>query len=262
MSTLTTVLPRAAARLADRDIEAAIREALSAVGGSPGDPAARAMMGNSISPVVDEYRHALARRQLDYLEAVYLDAGTADVTPEPYQSIAVTKVLTASWYTQTARYSDVEDMHPLDRLELEYLPGGISEDLTDEAIARFISRAAAQLGQHVRNAPREAVMGAARKRGDSWQRVMVGETCPFCAILVSRGAVYSSQSVKFRSHPHCDCGAAVVKRGRDGESIIAGKQEAENAAELRDKWDRLYREAGSSKAAAREFGKWYRGQTV
>lgn len=264
MSTLT-VLPRPAARMGDKAIRAALTDGLAMVGGSPGDPTARAIMANRISPAVDEQRHALARRQREYLESVYSDVVDADVTPEPYNPRAVNEVLTKSWYAQTERYTDVENMHPLDRLELEHLPGGVSDDLTDEAIARFINRATAQLGQHSRNAAREAVIAAARKRGDGWQRVMVGETCAFCALLVSRGAVYSSKTVRFKSHANCDCGAAIVKFSNGGESIIAGNDEVEKAAELREQWSRMYQRGGKyadSSEAARDFGKWYRSQTA
>lgn len=264
MSTLT-VLPRPAARVADKAIRAALTDGLSMVGGSPGDATARAIMANRIAPAVDEQRHALARRQRDYLETVYSDVVDADVMPEPYNPRAVNQVLTKSWYAQTERYADVELMHPLDRLELEHLPGGVSDDLTDEAIARFIDRATAQLGQHSRNAAREVVIAAARTRGDGWQRVMVGETCAFCALLVSRGAVYSSKTVRFKSHANCDCGAAIVKLGNGGESIIAGKHEVEKATELRKQWDSMYKRGGKyadSKEAAKAFGKWYRKQTA
>lgn len=264
MSTLT-VLPRNAARMSDKKIKAALTESLAMVGGSPGDATARAIMASQIAPAVDEQRHALARLQRDYLETVYSDVIDADITPEHYDPRAVNEVLTKSWYTQTERYADVENMHPLDRLELEHLPGGVSDDLTDEAIQRFINRATAQLGQHARNAAREAVTAAARKRGDGWQRVMIGETCSFCALLVSRGAVYSSKTVRFKSHANCDCGAAIVKFSNGGESIIAGNDEVEKAAELREQWNRMYKRGGkydTAEEAAKDFGIWYRKQTA
>lgn len=264
MNTLA-VLPRPAARVADKAIKAALTDGLAVVGGSPGDPTARAIMASRVAPAVDEQRHILARRQRDYLEGVYSDITSADLTPEPYEASAVNKVLTQSWYTQTERYAEVELMHPLDRLELETLPGGISEDLTDEAIARFIDRATAQLGQHTRNAAREAVMDSANKRGDRWQRVMVGETCAFCALLVSRGAVYSSRTVRFKSHANCDCGAAIVKSSNGNESIVASESEVLKAEELRGQWESMYYyggKYGDTREAMKAFGQWYRGQTA
>lgn len=39
-----------------------------------------------------------------------------------------------------------------------------------------------------------------------WQRVGSGE-CGFCALLISRGAVYTESSVRFGSHDSCRCAA-------------------------------------------------------
>lgn len=41
-----------------------------------------------------------------------------------------------------------------------------------------------------------------------WRRVGDGHSCEFCSMLLGRGAVYTSESVKFRSHDHCGCSAA------------------------------------------------------
>ncbi|HEX6458796.1 MAG TPA: hypothetical protein VF032_07755 [Thermoleophilaceae bacterium] len=42
---------------------------------------------------------------------------------------------------------------------------------------------------------------------EGWMRIGSGE-CDFCAMLVSRGAVYSEESVDFAPHDHCHCQAA------------------------------------------------------
>lgn len=41
-----------------------------------------------------------------------------------------------------------------------------------------------------------------------WMRVGDGHSCDFCRMLLGRGSVYSSETVKFRSHDHCGCSAA------------------------------------------------------
>lgn len=38
-----------------------------------------------------------------------------------------------------------------------------------------------------------------------WARISDGDPCFFCAMLVSRGAVYTEQSVRFEAHDHCGC---------------------------------------------------------
>lgn len=39
-----------------------------------------------------------------------------------------------------------------------------------------------------------------------WQRVGTGE-CPFCRLLIGRGAVYSRATADFSAHDHCRCSA-------------------------------------------------------
>lgn len=48
-----------------------------------------------------------------------------------------------------------------------------------------------------------------------WSRVASGQPCAFCALLVSRGPVYSQHSVQFRAHDGCSCSAMAIY-GRSG----------------------------------------------
>ncbi|MCB2412358.1 hypothetical protein LGT39_05785 [Demequina sp. TTPB684] len=41
-----------------------------------------------------------------------------------------------------------------------------------------------------------------------WQREIRGDTCKFCRMLASRGAVYRRETADFAAHHHCDCVAA------------------------------------------------------
>lgn len=45
-------------------------------------------------------------------------------------------------------------------------------------------------------------------RAKGWRRVGDGSSCAFCRLLISRGAVYSKDTVTFKSHDHCGCSAA------------------------------------------------------
>jgi hypothetical protein len=62
--------------------------------------------------------------------------------------------------------------------------------------------------------PRQTTMRtfAERPAAEGWRRVAAGKGCPFCLMLVSRGAVYSRSSVTFRAHGHCRCSAVLVYR--------------------------------------------------
>lgn len=64
--------------------------------------------------------------------------------------------------------------------------------------------------------------GATDSRFSRWQRVTVGDTCAWCRMAASRGAVYytksSAQSVTpAKGHPHCDCRMVEIV----GEDAIA-----------------------------------------
>lgn len=45
-----------------------------------------------------------------------------------------------------------------------------------------------------------------------WARVGDGNPCYFCAMLISRGPVYSERTVNFRAHDGCGCGAKMCFR--------------------------------------------------
>lgn len=49
-----------------------------------------------------------------------------------------------------------------------------------------------------------------------WRRVGGGSSCPFCLMLIGRGAVYSKRTATFESHDRCGCTAEPLYR-RDPE---------------------------------------------
>ena len=74
----------------------------------------------------------------------------------------------------------------------------------DAALA--LVKASGGLQRIIFNADRYTVMGSSVKdpRARGWQREGNGE-CQFCALLISRGAVYTEGSVDFESHDRCRC---------------------------------------------------------
>ncbi len=52
----------------------------------------------------------------------------------------------------------------------------------------------------------------AEPRVVGWRRVLSTPSCKFCQLLAGRGAVYREDTVRFRAHGHCDCGAEEVYR--------------------------------------------------
>jgi hypothetical protein len=73
-------------------------------------------------------------------------------------------------------------------------------------------RAAGALGRHVVDGGRVTVLDAisSDRSALGWARVTSGRACAFCAILASRGPVYTEATVRFRAHDHCVCGAEPV----------------------------------------------------
>lgn len=55
---------------------------------------------------------------------------------------------------------------------------------------------------------REALIAVTNADSDAngWARVSDGQPCAFCAMLVSRGPVYSQDGVDFKAHDGCGCG--------------------------------------------------------
>lgn len=94
------------------------------------------------------------------------------------------------------------------------------------AVLRFGKRAVLTGG-------RETITRSALADEDAlgYARVSDGSPCAFCAMLVSRGTVYTAESVKFRAHDGCGCTARPMYRGdKDGGWTPQARQ-------LRAVWD-------------------------
>lgn len=71
------------------------------------------------------------------------------------------------------------------------------------------------LQRRIANVARDTVRSSslADPDADGWQRQTTGQSCGFCQLLASRGAVYTERSVDFASHDHCDCYAVPAFKG-------------------------------------------------
>ena len=129
-------------------------------------------------------------------------------------------------------------MDPQTRREQKVTVTVTDTNRRDPQVVRVIgSKVAATAQRHVRMAAREVVADTADSvekisgRRVGWARVLTGaESCPWCAMLASRGPVYTSQdaalfatarSGQFSTqeqrayHTNCDCIATIVVEGRD-----------------------------------------------
>ena len=61
--------------------------------------------------------------------------------------------------------------------------------------------------RRIANFARQTVMDTSVRdpKAAGWQRVGVGDSCPFCTMLNSRGFVYSSATATFGAHDNDDC---------------------------------------------------------
>lgn len=156
---------------------------------SSGDPAALAEV---LAEVVQTYGDASAAIAADWYDALRLDAGVrpgfAAYIPEP---IAPGTSQLVAWASSTA--TDDDAFRSL-------VSGGLQRRITN----------------YSRNVITESSVRDPRARG--WMRTG-GGNCGFCAMLISRGAVYTKSSVDFASHDHCRCGAAPAWSPNDVRAV-------------------------------------------
>lgn len=166
----------------------------------PGDSAALAEVVTTYVPVIAE-RYGLA-------------AGT----------------LAADWYDDLREQSEVAGYF---RAIVPNLPDQgryeamsawvIGKDDVEALIAGGLQRVIADMH-------RGAVMESsfADPQAAGWARFSGGGdgSCPFCYMLISRGAVYDSATVKFGAHDSCNCQAGPVWKGRAGTQKVKQYQKS------------------------------------
>ena len=148
---------------------------------------------SSVEQVVRHYEDLSIDRTRSYVETFYTQEGIKG-RPAPYVLVprAPQEQLDALLHSQavasikTATASALPVVQTLDR----------TFSTTSMSMVRV-----------VRDRSREYVRQTSLTddRLGGWQRVGTGDTCSFCSMLLSRGAVYSEQSVRFASHLNCAC---------------------------------------------------------
>lgn len=85
------------------------------------------------------------------------------------------------------------------------------------AMRTALTRTSMAVVRHVLAGERDTLVESSREdpQADGWQRVTSGRACAFCAMLASRGVVYSEDTAGFEAHDGCGCGAEVAYRGSD-----------------------------------------------
>ena len=103
------------------------------------------------------------------------------------------------------------------------------------ALLQAVPSLAGWLGQQAAAGGRLVVTDTVKYSGKSgrWRRVAGGVACAFCGMLAGRGPVYTADTVLFRSHKHCGCGA---------EQVFGDWQ----PTELEEQWRQAYEDAAKS----------------
>lgn len=126
-----------------------------------------------------------------------------------------------------------------DDLGTQALIGWAASVATDDAAFRQLVEGG--VTRRVLNGSRGTIARSslADPQAEGWMRVGVG-ACSFCRLLISRGAVYSAESVRFAAHDSCQCQAIAKFKGnaalfdvqayrRSTRNRPAATREADNA---------------------------------
>lgn len=213
-----------------------VREVASTVSrfGVPTSIGSAYEIADTLYPVVLDRRREMWSREATLLRQEFRHIEIPDV--EVYPRLALRKLVTNSaGLSPQPRLMRVEAYDPATRaMQSKSVAPYLMPDDKDveEELARRLS---AGTSRHIKQASRSAVQRTADRNSMRWARQLTGqENCPFCAMLASRGAVYTRETVlksgDGRSyHDHCDCTAVLVDSNqRDWD----GKEEADELYSL------------------------------
>lgn len=174
-----------------------------------------AAIAETLMPQVLELRRALWADEVRAIRATHPGLDVPDVRfyPQPALERIIRR---AAGMEPDSPLVDVTHLDPVtakaatQRLLPMSMP---DEPLAADAFKQLL---AANLSMHVKQASRDTVEDAARLNKVRYARVLTGrESCAFCVMLASRGAVYTEQTATKTYggnayHSHCDCIAVVV----------------------------------------------------
>lgn len=171
---------------------------------------------------------ALAERELSGLWAFVNQSSAEEVrdflletVPEVARSYHLAAAaLAADWYDEireVAQATGVFIAEPAEELSQELLESKVRYGVSplfqpepDRVAAQVLI--ASEIQRLVADGHRDTVrINSVRDRASAgWARIGQGDSCAFCRMLIGRGDVYTSSTVKFRTHTRCNCGAVPV----------------------------------------------------
>lgn len=179
----------------------------------------------AVRALVATYGQASATLSADYYEAERIAALVTGRFTVPLLGPAPDEQVTASlrWAMK-----DVWARDPGDPATTE-----AQQQPLDVRLEQAEKKAEAVAQKLVTDQGRGTVQGAVRqdRQAVAWARSAALGACAFCKLLALRGAVYKQDTVDFRSHDGCHCGAIPIFKGQS-------YQPADHTRE----WERLYKE--------------------
>ena len=183
----------------------------------------------AVSVLVDQYGASSASLAADYYEAERVAAHVTGTFTVPLLPTPPTEQVENSlrWATKDLWPRDPDDPKTT---AAQKLP--IEQRL--DAAAKKADGVAQKL---VTDQGRGTIQAATRQdqQAVGWARSASLGACAFCKMLAARGNVYQADTVRFRAHDGCHCGAVPVFRGQTFE-LSPHAQE----------WARLYQEYAAS----------------
>ncbi|MEU4051230.1 hypothetical protein AB0F09_18785 [Streptomyces olivaceus] len=190
----------------------------------------------AMQAIVDQYSAASSALGAEFYDAQRDAAGVPGVFTAPVADPPPEGKTEASlrWATKDVWERDPDEATEAQRQSL---------DVRLEQAEKKAEQVAQKL---VADAGRSTVIEAVRqdRQATAWARTAALGACAFCKLLASRGSVFAQDTVGFRAHDGCHCGAIPVFRGQRFEL-------SPQAAE----WARLYQEyaAGHSGSQLARF---------
>lgn len=143
-----------------------------------------------------------------------LEAALRDILPALVTTYGLAAAAAAAdWYDQLRDESDVRGRFraitpSVDGAGTQALVGWALTEAQDLTAFQTLILGGTQ--RRIANAARHTVTTSAVEdpgaRG--WYRVGDGNSCEFCSLLLSRGAVYTEATADFAAHDHCGCSAS------------------------------------------------------
>ncbi len=171
---------------------------------------------------------AAAVRVLDPRNPATRDRYEERMLPALAVGFGASAALSASWYELARRLAGVTGPAPqLPPPVFDEAAAAASLRITGPVVMYRALRDGAELDAARDAAARSASMYAMRATmsggrqqlimatdadpsGVGWKRIVDPDPCDFCAMLAGRGAVYRSDTVRFRAHDGCGCGVQPV----------------------------------------------------